>query len=62
MENEISGILAVISLNRELVGGGAPIFFVRDEEELERLAGYLSKILDAMVHDLGNGCFLVVRH
>ncbi len=62
MQGEISNILAVISLNKELVSGGAPIFFARDEEELEKIAGYLSKILDAMVHDLGNGSYVVVRH
>ena len=62
MQGEISNILAVISLNKELVSGGAPIFFARDEEELEKIAGYLSKILDAMVHDLGNGSYIVVRH
>ncbi|MBP7332678.1 MAG: hypothetical protein KBA08_10350 [Firmicutes bacterium] len=62
MQNEISNILAVISLNEELVSGGAPIFFARDEEEMDKVAGYLSKILDAMVHDLGNGSYIVVRH
>lgn len=62
MEAEVSNILAVITLNKELVSGGAPIFFARDEEELEKVAGYLSKILDAMVHDLGNGSYIVVRH
>jgi len=62
VQNEISNILAVISLNEELVSGGAPIFFARDEEEMDKVAGYLSKILDAMVHDLGNGSYIVVRH
>jgi hypothetical protein len=42
----------------EMVSGGAPIFFARNEEEMERVAGYLSTILDAMVHDLGNGSYI----
>ncbi|MFX4263682.1 capping complex subunit for YIEGIA [Pelotomaculum propionicicum] len=62
MEIEVSNILAVITLNMELVSGGAPIFFARNEEEMEKVAGHLSKILDAMVHDLGNGSYVVVRH
>jgi hypothetical protein len=59
---EVSNILAVISVNKESVSGGVPIFFVRNEEEMENVAGTLSKILDAMVHDLGNGNYIVVRH
>ncbi|MDD4335660.1 MAG: hypothetical protein PHY77_08660 [Desulfotomaculaceae bacterium] len=62
MEGKFSNILAVIALNKELVSGGAPIFFARNEEEMEKVAGYLSKILNAMVHDLGNGSYIVVRH
>lgn len=52
----------MISLNKEMVSGGAPIFFALDEEELEKVAGYLSVILDAMAHDLGNGSYVIVRH
>lgn len=55
-------ILAVITLHMDKVSGGAPIFFARDEEEQEKIARYLSKILDAMVHDLENGTYIVVRH
>lgn len=55
-------ILAVITLNMEEVSGGAPIFFAGNEEKQEKIARYLSKILDAMVHDLGNGTFIIVRH
>lgn len=62
MEGSGSDILAVISLNKDLVSGGAPIFFARNEEEMETVAGYLERILDAMVHDLGNGTYIVVRH
>ena len=62
MEGTVSDILAVISLKKDLVSGGAPIFFVRNEEEMETIAGYLAKILDAMVHDLENGTYVVVRH
>lgn len=55
-------ILAVVTLNMERVSGGAPIFFAGNEAEQEQTASYLSKILDAMIHDLGNGIYVVVRH
>lgn len=55
-------ILAVVSLKMDQVAGGAPIFFVSSEEEREQVALYLAKTLDAMVHDLENGTYIIVRH
>ena len=55
-------IIAVISTDRSRVGGGAPIFYAADEEELQRIAFKLEKILDANAHDLRNGTMIVVRH
>ena len=55
-------ILAVITLNMDQVSGGAPIFFARDEAEREKIARYLSNILNGTVHDLENGTYIVVRH
>jgi hypothetical protein len=55
-------ILAVVSINKEQIGGGAPIFFVKDEKELQGIAFLLEKILDGMAHDLKNGTMIIVRH
>ncbi len=55
-------ILAVVTLRHDAVGGGAPIFYANDEAERERIATYLSRILDAMVHDLENGTYILVKH
>lgn len=56
-------ILAVITLHPDDVrGGGAPIFTVRSEEELRRVALYLSKVTNSMVHDLETGTFVIVKH
>ncbi|MEW5953224.1 MAG: hypothetical protein AB1815_05640 [Bacillota bacterium] len=55
-------ILAVVTLDRQRVGGGAPIFEAADEEEREKVALYIAKILNAMVHDLENGSYIIVRH
>jgi hypothetical protein len=57
-----SYILAVVSTSRETVGGGAPIFFVSTEEELQEFTFLLEKILDGMAHDLKNGTMIIVRH
>jgi nitrate reductase NapAB chaperone NapD len=55
-------ILAVITMNRESVAGGAPIFIAAEPEEQKRIAFRLEKILDASVHDLQNGQLIVVEH
>lgn len=61
-ETPTKKILAVVTLNMESVSGGAPIFFARDEEEQEKIVRYISNVLDAMVHDLENGTYIVVKH
>lgn len=55
-------ILAAITLDMKTVSGGVPIFFARDDKEQERIAIYIAKSLDAMVHDLENGTYIVVKH
>jgi hypothetical protein len=59
---EAGTILAVVTLRPESVGGAVPVFYAREESEREKLATYLSRILDAMVHDLENGTYILVRH
>nr|WP_245891185.1 hypothetical protein [Desmospora activa] len=55
-------ILAVIALESTSVGGGAPIFFASDREELEQLSFLLEKILDGMAHQLNPDTMIIVRH
>jgi len=55
-------IAAVVTLDRSRVAGGAPIFFADNDEDLRRIATYLSKIMDGVVHDLGHDTYIVVRH
>lgn len=57
-----ASILAVITNHKDMVSGGAPIFFARDEAELAKKAGYIAKILDASVHELENGTYIIVKH
>lgn len=53
-------ILAVITADMAKVGGGAPIFLGRNEQECEQMAGSLSRIMDAMAHSLENGTYIIV--
>ncbi len=56
-------ILAVILQDPELVrGGGAPVFIARDRIEQDRIATYLARITEGVVHDLENGVYILVKH
>ncbi len=55
-------ILAVVTLDKSQVYYGAPVFLTHNEDEQERMAVSLSGILNAMVHDLGNGTYVLVKH
>lgn len=55
-------ILAIVTVERTKVGGGAPIFYAQDREELTELAFLLSRVLGASVHDLKNDVLVIIRH
>lgn len=56
-------IVAVVTINKnKIIYSGVPVFFSDTKEEMEKTALLLSKITMAMVHDLENGCLVIVRH
>lgn len=56
-------IIAIITVDEKVVSGGSvPTFYAKDIEEQKRIALTVSKITTGMVHDLENGCFIIVRH
>ena len=57
-------ILAVVATtkNKDKVSGGAPIFLVNDEEELQYTCLMLSRVLKGMTHSLDNGIYIIVKH
>ena len=57
----MSQILAIVTLTKERIAGGAPIFVVDEEEELQQTAFSLEKMLDANAHDLKNGTMILVN-
>lgn len=58
----MNSIVAVITADRNKVGGNAPIFYCDNMEEIQRIAFTLEKILDATAHDVKNGTVIIVRH
>lgn len=55
-------IVAVVSTSPDNISGGVPVFIARDEEEREKVAFSLEKIMDASAHDLQNGSLILVDH
>lgn len=60
MSNE--ELMAVVTINKEFVGGDVPIFFASTPEEQAKIAATLATVLKAMVHDVGNGVYAIVQH
>ncbi len=53
-------MFAIVTTKKDSVAGGmAPIFIAEDDQERERIAMWLSRITNAIVHDLHNGTFIL---
>ena len=56
-------ILAVVTLDEAKVKcSGVPIFIADDQKEREKVSLLIAKITTGMVHDLENGCYIIVKH
>lgn len=56
-------ILAVVTLNeKKIISGGVPIFIADNQKEREKVSLLIAKITTGMVHDLENGCYIIVKH
>lgn len=56
-------ILAIITVDEKVVSGGSvPTFYAKDIEEQKKIALTISKLTLGMVHDIENGCLVIVRH
>jgi hypothetical protein len=59
----LAKIAGVITTDHKNVGGGSPIFYVGDREDLQKVAHLLEKILDCAVHEVNEDLFILVdRH
>lgn len=59
-EGSERNILALVTSDREAVGGGSPIIFAKSEEDAANLAGEVARALEADVLLLSNGVYLIV--
>lgn len=57
-----NAILAIVTTSPEKVGGGCPIFYASDKEDLQATAFALEKMLDAVAHEIKPDILIVVRH
>lgn len=56
-------ILAIITIDNKVVAGGSvPTFYAKDVKEQKEVAMKISKITTGAIHDLENGCLVIVRH
>lgn len=56
-------ILAIVTNSREkIIASGTPVFITGSDDEMQRTAFLLEKILDGIAHDLENGTLIIVRH
>ena len=61
MGNQHAEIIAVITMKPEVIqGGGAPIFIVIDEKELQETSMTIEKVMDASAHEINNGTIIIV--
>ena len=55
--------LAVITTDKSLqIGGGCPIFYADNNDDLQKKAMLMSKCVGGMVHALTDNILIVVKH
>lgn len=56
-------ILAIVTMNKDKVASSSvPVFYVDNHKNQEELALLISKVTMGMVHDLGEGVYVIVKH
>jgi diaminopimelate decarboxylase len=56
-------LVSVITTDKVNVGGGAPIFYAKDREDLQKISHLLEKVLDCAAHEVHEDLFIIVdRH
>ncbi len=55
--------LAIITTDKNLqVGGGCPIFYANDNDDLQNKAMLMSKCVSGMVHAISDNILIIVKH
>ncbi|MBO0586853.1 hypothetical protein [Sporosarcina sp. E16_8] len=60
MENQHAKIVAIITTKPETIqGGGAPVFIVKDNKELQKVSMTLEQVMDASPHEIDTDTFII---
>lgn len=66
MGNDISinsYTLALITTDKNMnTVGGCPVFYAKDDDDLQKQALLVAKCMDGMVHQISEEVLIVVRH
>ena len=57
----MANIVGVVTTISGSVAGGAPIFFTKDREQLQKTAHLLEKVLDCAAHEVNEDLFIIVN-
>lgn len=57
----MANIVGVVTTIQGSVAGGAPIFYAKERDELQRIAHLLEKVLDCAVHEVNEDLFIIVN-
>lgn len=54
-------LVSVITTDKSnMGGGGAPIFYAKDREDLQKVSHLLEKIMDCAAHEINEDLFIIV--
>ncbi|MFO7819953.1 MAG: hypothetical protein R6V17_06910 [Halanaerobacter sp.] len=62
INNYILAIVTTQQNKNKIASGSTPVFYAKNREELEYIAGLISRLTISMVHDLGNGIYILIKH
>ncbi len=54
--------IAIITMDKEVKNCGCPIFYVKDDNELQQKALLMSKSVGGMVHEMTEETLIIVKH
>ncbi|WP_373229744.1 hypothetical protein [Cohnella sp.] len=56
-------IVGVVTTDEKSIGGGSPIFYTKNREDLQKVAHLLEKVMDCAAHEVSEDLFIIVdRH
>ncbi len=63
MKQEKNEIVAIVTTDKnKILHSGVATFFCKSIEERDNVSLLISKVTQGMIHDLQNGCVIIVKH